>query len=167
LRESIKSQQQEIQRLTVALQKSEQERQNILIALQGSEQEKQNTLIELQDRGQKLQACEQAAAQANQLIGQIKNENRVLKQQIQSPGSDVEAINTVGPPVQEPTQLPPAGAAGLIAFAVMSAGSVLTLAWKGLQNKTLSKGGVSKKGNYVYLSQEEIKELAKRRRAAK
>ena len=128
LRESIKTQQEEIQRLTVALQKSEQERQNVLIALQSSEQEKQNTLIGLQDTSQKLQACQQAAAQANQLIAQLTNENTMLKQQIQSPGSATEAINAAGPSAQQPTQLPPAGAASLIAFTVMGAGSVLTLA---------------------------------------
>ena len=166
LRESIKSQQQEIQRLTVALQKSEQERQNVLIALQGSEQEKQNTVLQLQDTGQKLQACQQAVGQANQLIAQLTDENTVLKQQIQSPGSAVEAITAVGAPALQPNQLPQARAASLIVFAVMGVGSVLTFVWKGFQKKTLSKGCTGQKGNYVYLSQEEIKELAKRRRAA-
>jgi len=166
LRESIKNQQQEIQRLSIALQKSEQERHNVLRALQSSEQEKQNTVIVLQDTSQKLQACQQEAAQTNQLVAQLTNENVVLKQQIHPSSSPLQSINAVGAPVEQLTSMPEARATSLIAFAVMGIGSVLTLVWNRFQKKTFLKGDTGKKGNYVYLSQDEIKELAKHRRAA-
>jgi DNA repair exonuclease SbcCD ATPase subunit len=165
LRESIKSQQQEIQRLTIALQKSEQEKQNALATLQSSEHERQNTLISLQNTSQRLQACQQEVARSGQLVAQLTNENTALKQQIHSLNSASQSVNSVGVSAPQLPQMPQARAASLIAFAVMGVGSVLPLAWKSLQKKPFSKRCNEKKGNYVYLSQEEIKELAKRRRA--
>lgn len=166
LRESLKTQQREIQRLTIALQNSEKEKQSILIALQSSEQEKQSTLITLHDTGQKLQACRQEAGLANQRIVQLTNENTVLKQEINSAHPASQSMNSVGAPVPQPAPVTRARAASLLTFVGMGVGSVLTLAWKSVQRKSFSRGRTNKKGSYIYLSHAEIRELANRRRTA-
>ena len=100
LRETINSQQQEIQRLGIALQKNEQERQNALTAIQAAQQEKQNTLINLQDASKKLQICQEDAARTNQIIAQLTNENTLMKQQIYSPNSASQSMDSKSIPVQ-------------------------------------------------------------------
>ncbi|HXQ39514.1 MAG TPA: hypothetical protein VN843_36285 [Anaerolineales bacterium] len=165
LREDLNHYQKEIEKLIAALQKTEQELQNALVALQKAEQEKQNALVNLQNTGQQLLSCNQEVDQTKQFVVQLTNEITALKKQISLVAGSVQSIDTIDDFTQQ-FSVTQATTFSLLAFLTAGLGSIIILVLKGFQKRFFRKGSVSKTGHYVYVTNDEIKELAQRRRAA-
>ena len=148
LREDMSNQQKEIERLTVTVQRTEQEKQDALIALQNA--------------GLEVQSCWQTVEQSNQVITQLTEENSYLKQQnlllVSQQTSDTSSVTPQ--PQAQPVQ---ATALSLVAFLTLGFGSVVAIGLKSLQKHPKH---AAKAGNYVYLTDAEIKELIQQRRKA-
>jgi len=165
LREDVSNYQKEIEKLIAALQKTEQELQNALVALQKAEQEKQNALVNLQNTGQQLLSCNQEVHQTKQFVVQLTNEITALKKQISLVAGSVQSINTIDDFAQQ-FSVTQATTFSLFAFLTAGLGSIIMLVLKGFQKRFFPKGSVGKTGHYVYVTNDEIKDLAQRRRAA-
>ncbi len=166
LHEDMSTLQKEIETLSQALQQAEQEKQNALIALQNLEQEKQDTLTALQNAGQELQLCQRQVEQSNQIIGRLTNENTSLKEQNRRPVTSGPSSNAADAPPQPQIRMAQSTAFSLITFIALGIGSIVMVVLKGLQKQLILKRHATKTGNYVYLTDAEIRELVQRRRNA-
>lgn len=166
LREDLNNQQKEIEKLTAADKKSEHELQNALASLQKAEQEKQNALVNLENTSHNLFSCRQEADQTKQLIVRLTDEISALKEQIYLLSGSAQLTNTTGDSAHYQSPIIQATDFSLIALLAAGFGSVALLGLKSLLNRGPLKRHADKTGCYVYLTHEEIKELAHRRRTA-
>ena len=166
LREDISGLQKQIERLSQSVQQAEQEKQSVLVALQNTEQEKQNALIALQNTGQELQSCRQQVEQSNKTIADLTNENTSLHNQLQVLADLQQPSDTshANPPSE--TEIVQSSTFGLITFIILGSGSIALMALKALQKQPIPKKHTAKTGQFVYLTDAEIKELIQRRRDA-
>lgn len=148
LREDISNQQKEIGQLTQAVQQAEQEKQNALIALQTA--------------NQNLQSCQLSVGEANQTIARLTDENMALKAENQSSVTQ-QASDTSSAIPRLATKTIQATTFGLFTFLVLGVGSAVAIGLKSFQK--YARHGV-KIGQYVYLTNDEIKDLIRQRRAS-
>lgn len=146
LREDVAVQQEEIERLTQAVQQAEQDKQNAMTALQTA--------------GQNLQICQQKVDQSNQTIVRLTEENASLKEQVQVLATQQDSDASSTPPASQ-AQMVQATAIGTAAFFILGLGSMAVVGLKGFQKRHKRS---PKSGSYVFLMDAEIKEVIKRRR---
>lgn len=150
LREDISNQQIEIERLTQVVQQAEREKQNALIALQNV--------------GQELQSCQSQVQKSDQIINRLINENTSLKEQNHQLVNSAKPSNAGNLSVQHEIETVQAAAFGLIASIILGLGSMVVMGLKRLRKQFLCEGRTVNIGQYVYLTDVEIKELVQRRR---
>ena len=130
---------------------------------QQAEKEKQDALTALENANQNLRSCQQEAEQSNQTIARLTEENTYLKEQNRLLVSQQTSDTSSATP-QPQTKTVQATAFGLVAFSALGLGSIVAI---GLKNFQKHPKRAAKAGNYVYLTDAEIKELIQRRREAK
>ena len=166
LRDVLNKHQKEIEELTAALQKTEQEKQRALEGLQKAEQEKQNALVNLENTSHNLFSCRQEVDQTKQLVVRLTNEISALKEQNYLLTGAAQSTNTTGDSAHDQSPIIQATDFSLIALLAAGFGSVVLFGLKSLLNQVSPKTHADKTGSYVYLTHEEIKELAHLRRTA-
>ena len=141
----------------------QKENERLAQALQQTEQTKQETLITLQTATQELNVCQQKVEQSNQTITGLIADNTYLKEQNQLLVSQQIADTSSADP-QPKTRTLQATTYGLFTFLVLGFGSAIAIGLKSFQK--YARHGV-KTGQYVYLTNAEMKDLIRQRREAK
>lgn len=134
---------------------------------QQAEKDKQNALTTLHTANQNLQSCQQKVEQSNQTIVQLTGENTYLKEQnhqLVTPHQSTDILNANPQSQFRTTQS--IMISGLISLIVLGVGSITAVGLNGLQKQRKSKRQNSRTGDYVYLTETEIKELIQQRRLA-
>jgi predicted RNase H-like nuclease (RuvC/YqgF family) len=133
------------------------------MALQQKDAERQMAVTRLQEADAKFQSCSQDAERLKQYINQMNNEVSSLKEQNQQLIRQIQQLQLQ---LTNQTQIQGAKPTTLnwLAILTIGVGSAVLLA-RGVTSKHLSpKTDKIKSGSYVYLTDQEIRELIQRRR---
>jgi hypothetical protein len=141
----------------------QKENAHLVQALQQTEQAKQEALITLQTATQELNVCQQKVEQSNQTITRLIDDNAYLKKQNELLASQ-QTANTSSASPQPETKTFQATTFSLFTFLMLGAGSIVAIGLRSFQKHT--RHG-AKTGQYVYLTNAEIKDLIQRRRESK
>jgi hypothetical protein len=152
-------------RLRDVLAQRDQQIANLQQLTRQAQKERQDALNTLHASSQNLQACQQQLEESNRAIALLKEENTSLQEQnrllVEQLSSNASRIN--GEPSIPGVQ---AASFGLVVFFLLGSGSIAALVVKQLRKYRLTVIPAAKRSSQVSLTDIEIKELIRRRRAA-
>jgi chromosome segregation ATPase len=151
------------QHLRSELRSLRQQVDQLSVALQQKEAERQIAVTRLQETDAQFQSCRQDAEQLKQYIVQMNKENSSLKEQNQQLIRQIQELELR---LANQAQIQSAKPSTLnwLTMLTIGVGSAVLLARRVTSKNLSRKADKIKSGSYVYLTDQEISELIRRRR---